>query len=345
MSGLPVMEILERNRKGLVGPVCMLGAPDQAPAAPGGAAVHTLTTDVGHWEAQGGHGRHWYFGYDDPQLPAVFEEVVIFMPKARSELDMRFEWASSRLSPGGEVWLLGGRKEGIAGGAKRFARRFPGAYKADSARHCQLWKARVNEDGVVPPFRVDDWLSDVTVSVGDVTLSLFSLPGLFSEGRLDPGTRLLIETLDTCPRGPVLDVACGNGVIGAWLSSQWPELELTLSDVQWQALTCARWALGDNQRVRVVASDGLSRAGAGYGTIVTNPPFHQGVATDSKVTGTLIEQAPGHLLPGGELWLVANAFLPYPRVLEGAFGGVTVLADNGDFRVYRARREGYSRKK
>ena len=345
MSGFPVLDVFERNRGGIAGTLCMLGAPGQVPAGAGGDSIHTLTTHFGQWEQQGGHGRCWYFGYDDPELPAVFDHVIIFMPKARSELAMRCAWAVSRIRPGGEIWLVGAKKEGIAGGARRFSERFPDAYKADSARHCQLWKARIGEDIAATPFRITDWLSEAPVHIGSESLSLFSLPGLFSEGRLDPGTKLLLGTIAERPQGPVLDVACGNGVIGAWLAHSWPDLELTLTDVQWQAVTCARWAMGDHERARVVASDGLSRAGSDYGTIITNPPFHQGVATDSRVTETLIGQAPAHLAPHGEIRLVANAFLPYSRSLERAFGKVKVLADDGDYRVYQAFREKHSRKK
>ncbi len=34
--------------------------------------------------------------------------------------------------------------------------------------------------------------------------------------------------------------------------------------------------------------------------------------------------------------MVANAFLPYPDLLERAFGGFEILADDRRFRVYRA---------
>lgn len=345
MTGAPELELLERHRDSLSGSVCLVGAPDAFPGRSPTDAVHALTTHFGQWGRQGGHERGWYFGYDDPALPSGFDTVVVFMPKARDELNMRCAWALSRLGPGGEIWLVGAKRAGIAGGARRFLERFPKAYKADNARHCQLWKARAEEADRIPVFDTRDWIRPVREVVEGQTLSLFSLPGLFSEGRLDPGTRLLLETIGQRPRGPVLDVACGNGVIAAWLHRKWPDLELTLSDVQWQALVCARLAFGDTDRVPVIASDGLSQLGSGFGTIVTNPPFHQGVSRDTAVAEGLIRGAPDHLGSQGELRLVANAFLPYPRLIEQVFGTVSILADNGDFRVYRAHRERHSRKK
>lgn len=345
MNGIPALELLGRNRGDLSGAVCMLGAPGPFHPQPPSDSLHALTTDFGQWERQGGHSNGWYFGYDDEALPSSFDTVVIFMPKAKAELSMRCAWALSRVTGGGEIWLVGAKREGIAGGSRQFRERFPEAHKADSARHCQLWKIHLGDDHEAPAFDSRDWISPLEVTVGGQTLSLFSMPGLFSEGRLDAGTRLLLETIEDCPKGPVLDFACGNGVVGAWLSRKWPDLELTLSDVQWQALTCARRAFSGSNRVTVVGSDGLSRLRAGYGTIITNPPFHQGVDRDASVTESLIGQAGGHLAVHGELRLVANAFLPYTRLIEKAFGRVSVLADDGDFRVYQARKQRYSGKK
>ncbi|WP_408713306.1 methyltransferase [Acinetobacter baumannii] len=38
---------------------------------------------------------------------------------------------------------------------------------------------------------------------------------------------------------------------------------------------------------------------------------------------------------GGELRIVANAFLPYPQVLDETFGFHEVIAQTGRFKVYR----------
>ncbi len=51
---------------------------------------------------------------------------------------------------------------------------------------------------------------------------------------------------------------------------------------------------------------------------------------------TLIRGAVRHLNSGGELRIVANAFLPYPDVLDETFGFHEVIAQTGRFKVYRA---------
>lgn len=68
--------------------------------------------------------------------------------------------------------------------------------------------------------------------------------------------------------------------------------------------------------------------------IISNPPFHDGLQTSLEAACALI-RAVRHLNSGGELRIVANAFLPYPQVLDETFGFHEVIAQTGRFKVYR----------
>lgn len=69
--------------------------------------------------------------------------------------------------------------------------------------------------------------------------------------------------------------------------------------------------------------------------IISNPPFHDGLQTSLEAARALIRGAVRHLNSGGELRIVANAFLPYPQVLDETFGFHEVIAQTGRFKVYR----------
>lgn len=69
--------------------------------------------------------------------------------------------------------------------------------------------------------------------------------------------------------------------------------------------------------------------------IISNPPFHDGLQTSLEAAQALIRGAVRHLNSGGELRIVANAFLPYPQVLDETFGFHEVIAQTGRFKVYR----------
>jgi 16S rRNA (guanine1207-N2)-methyltransferase len=92
-----------------------------------------------------------------------------------------------------------------------------------------------------------------------------------------------------------------------------------------------------NAEVR--ASDVGSAAGdERFDVVVSNPPFHQGKATDLTVPRQFIADAAAHLAPGGRLYLVANRTLPYEQVVAEHFGAVRTVHDGRRFKVLAATR-------
>lgn len=345
MSAMPNShEALIRNRARLNGRVALLGASAPALLAdlPFGGVV--MSEHAGHAEALAMQDN-WQvlFGYDHPELAAsAFDTVVIFLPKARAELDLRLELARWLAVPDAKLILLGEKKEGIAGAVKQLKAIAPDAAKVDSARHCQVWTATVSE----PPagFNLADWMEWHSVSHSGCAVDVCGLPGIFSKGELDEGTACLLDTLASSPlkADRVLDFACGAGVIGAWYQTWQKNQGLTVSavdgvDVQSQAVICARKtyerAGADGE---IFASDGLANVAGVWPAIVTNPPFHAGVKTDTSMTENFLREVSRHLKSRGELRLVANSFLPYESLIKRFIGPVERLYEDRRFTVYRA---------
>jgi 16S rRNA (guanine1207-N2)-methyltransferase len=88
--------------------------------------------------------------------------------------------------------------------------------------------------------------------------------------------------------------------------------------------------------IEVKASDVYTSVEGEFDLILSNPPFHQGMENDETVPRRIIEGAPQLLKRGGSLLLVANSFLPYPNLLDRAFGSHRTLAKNSRFTVYQA---------
>lgn len=273
------------------------------------------------------------FGTQVPDTP--FSGAVLFLPKSRELTDYLLTALAARL-PGAPLWLVGEKRGGIERAARQLEP-FGRPRKLDSARHCQLWQVTVDHVPAAPD--LDALARRYPVATADGELQVVSLPGVFSHGRLDVGSRLLLEQLDGLPSGEVLDFGCGAGVLGAALQRRYPASHLHLLDVDAFAVASSRLTLAANALAgQVQAGRGIADAPLGLAAIVSNPPFHQGVHTDYQATEQLLRDAARHLRPGGELRLVANSFLRYAPLIEQHLGPCRVLAERDGFRVYSARR-------
>ena len=328
----PTTEILSWERARLSGRRALIIDPPEP------AALQLLDRDAGSLAWFTHRGRFVALA-DEPDrfgLPVVgdFEVAVLFVPKGREHLLLLATQALARLPVGGELLVVGHNSEGGKSAARALRRAFGYAEKLVSARHCTLSLTR--RPAALQQLTLRHWEQEFEAGV-----RLVSLPGGFAHGRLDEGTRVLLEHLPDDLEGPLLDVGCGAGVLGIRLALDRADLVVQLSDVS----ALADWAarrnvdrLGLADRVIVIASDGYDELGRGYGAIVSNPPFHQGVATELGVTTRLIEQAPQQLRPGGRLVLVANRFLPWPAALDRAFGAHERLYEDPRYLVLTARR-------
>jgi 16S rRNA (guanine1207-N2)-methyltransferase len=278
------------------------------------------------------HGERVSFGVTPPETD--FTAAVVYLPKARELAAYVLNTLASRLG-GRSLFLVGEKRGGIEGAARQLAT-FGRARKLDSARHCQLWEVEVEHPPAAPD--LNSLAERFTLEVPNAApLEVVTLPGVFSHGRLDRGTRLLLNHLNGLDGPHLLDFGCGAGVLGAVLKRRYPEAQLTLLDVDAFAIASARLTLAANKlEAALICADGIAGAPEGLSAIVSNPPFHTGVHTDYRATEAMFMRAAAHLAPRGELRLVANSFLRYQPLLEAHLRTCAVLAEADGFRVYRA---------
>ncbi|KFE51230.1 class I SAM-dependent methyltransferase [Pseudomonas syringae] len=273
------------------------------------------------------------FGVDAPQEP--FDAAVVFLPKSRDLTDYILNALASRLA-GRELFLVGEKRSGIEAAARQLSP-FGRARKLDSARHCQLWQVTV--ETAPQAVTLESLAQHYEVEMEDGPLKVVSLPGVFSHGRLDRGSALLLQNIDKLPSGNLLDFGCGAGVLGAAVKRRYPHNNVIMLDVDAFATASSRLTLAANGlEAEVLTGDGIDAAPMGLSTILSNPPFHVGVHTDYQATENLLRKARQHLKSGGELRLVANAFLKYQPLIEEHLGVCAIKAQGNGFRIYRAKR-------
>ena len=289
--------------------------------------------DIYQQSCQISQAEHHYFGAEYP-CEQKFDGIVIYMPKAKEQAQMLIANLVHCLLPGGQLLLVGDNKGGVKAAPKLMAAYAEYCNKLDSARHCALYGAI--PDKPAKAFTLSQWLKKTSLSVANQQLTISFLPGVFSQGELDPATRLLLEQIDHVPTGQVLDFGCGAGVIGCYLGKLNPQAKVLMSDVSALALYCAELSAKDNGiNAQVVASHGLASIQGPFAAVYTNPPFHTGLQTDYQVSEDFIRRIPAMMSAKAPLYLVANSFLKYPPLLEQSLGKVEWLADTPKFRVYR----------
>ncbi|TWC31362.1 16S rRNA m(2)G 1207 methyltransferase [Pseudomonas sp. SJZ079] len=327
----PRSEVLLRQADLFAGPLLLAGLPadDLLGHLPN---AHGWSWHAGDQAALSSRfaGRS-HFGVTPPTVQ--FDAAVLFLPKSRELTDYLLSALAAQLD-GRELFLVGEKRAGIERAAKQLAA-FGSTGKLDSARHCQLWRARLEQAPPTPD--LEALAQRYSLELSDGPLTIVSLPGVFSHGRLDSGSALLLEHLDNLPTGHLLDFGCGAGVLGAVLKRRYPDSQVTLLDVDAFAAASSRLTLAANHlQAEVISGDGIAAAPTELSAILSNPPFHQGVHTHYQATENLLRQATEHLQRHGQLRLVANSFLKYPPLIEQHLGPCQTLAEAKGFRIYQA---------
>ncbi|MGB5853797.1 MAG: 16S rRNA (guanine(1207)-N(2))-methyltransferase RsmC [Oceanisphaera sp.] len=332
-----VSEMLARNLDVLSQqPLLVCGLlEDNLPAmlADAGPAPRIFTTDYSYYQWQKNQGvTDIEFG-TQPK-PHAASALLLLMPKAKAEAEYLLAACLPLLAEGAQIFIAGDNKGGVKSAPKLLAPYCDQVIKLDSARRASLYQAQLIRTAA--PLKQTSWQKGYIIE--QQQLQVCTLPGVFSAGHLDSGSRLLLDNLKPL-KGRVLDFGCGAGVIGASLLKRHPELMLECIDINALALEATRLTLAENQLdAKVYASDGLSQVTGPFNHIIANPPFHAGLKTFYHTTETLLTTAKDYLAPGGSLTLVANAFLPYPELIEKSFGHCETLAINGKFKIYHATR-------
>ena len=138
-------------------------------------------------------------------------------------------------------------------------------------------------------------------------LELETDAGVFSADRLDPGTRLLLDTAPAPPpTGDLVDVGCGYGPLALVLAARSPAARVWAVDVNERALgLCARNAARAglaNVRAVPPTEPGLP---ARVDAIWSNPPLRIG----KQALHTLLAGWLGRLTPQGSAHLVVQRHL------------------------------------
>jgi 16S rRNA (guanine1207-N2)-methyltransferase len=165
---------------------------------------------------------------------------------------------------------------------------------------------------------------------------------VFSRDRLDIGTRFFLQHLPVKADAiDIIDLACGNGVVGLIAAERNPKARLHFVDESFMAIASAQEnfyrAFAQSREAWFQVGDGLSDfAAQSADLILCNPPFHQQNTIGDQIASQLFKQAKTVLKRGGECWVIGNRHLAYHQDLKKLFGNCTVMASNAKFVIWQA---------
>lgn len=282
---------------------------------------------------------------DLAEAVAGAEVVLLRLPKALAALEKIAETVARVAAPSVQL-LGGGRIKHLNRGMNEvLLRRF-----ADVHASLGHQKSRVLFASRPTPPPTADLMR--TQRHADLGITLTATGEVFAGTSVDRGTGFLLSFADQFPTAAhVLDLGCGNGVLGVVAALRSPSSQVSAVDDSRHAVlsTLATAAAnGVADRVRVWHTDrvGTSGSALGPGTVdlvLCNPPFHRGTTRDSSPAYAMFADAAQALQPGGELWVVFNSHLPYLPALRRLVGRTTVIGQNPRFTVTRSTRPAASR--
>jgi 16S rRNA (guanine1207-N2)-methyltransferase len=187
-----------------------------------------------------------------------------------------------------------------------------------------------------PPAASDE--RQVIVDLVDPPLTLRTDRGVFSYGRLDTGTELLLRQAPSPPdTGVFLDLGCGAGAIALALARRSPDARVVAIDVNERARQlCAANAGGNGlDNVDVAAPDAVDPA-LRFDLIWSNPPIRIGKVTLHELLTTWLQR----MTPTGTAVLVVQKHLgadSLHRWLDDNGWPTERLASSKGYRLLRVR--------
>lgn len=172
----------------------------------------------------------------------------------------------------------------------------------------------------------------------DAKFTISNQANVYSREKLDIGARYFIENLPkVAQNSQVIDLGCGNGVIGLHILAQQPLAHVRFFDESHMAINSAQTNITHNlpqlvEQCQFQLNDCLADVESNSADLILcNPPFHQQTATTDHIAWQMFNDSYRVLKKGGELRIIGNRQLGYHIKLKRIFGNVKLIASNDKF--------------
>jgi 16S rRNA G1207 methylase RsmC len=170
-----------------------------------------------------------------------------------------------------------------------------------------------------------------------------NMANVFAREKLDIGARLFIDHIPPQLNDlNIIDLGCGNGVIGLSVLHQFPDANVHFIDESYMAVCSSKENVSKNfpdsvAQCQFSVNDCLTGLDTeSVDLILCNPPFHQQNAVTDHIAWQMFRDSYRVLKKGGELRIVGNRQLGYHIKLQRLFGNEKLIASSAKFVVHSA---------
>ena len=277
-------------------------------------------------------------------LPSDIDLVVFKIPKSKSLLNYQLLQIKNTY-PDSLIFIAGDRAKEIHSSTLKVFEKHLGstttslAVKKARLVFCQLDQKSKQQS----PFPTIWDLEPTYPATTKFTISNHA--NVYARDKLDLGARYLLQSLPNVAQGAkVIDLGCGNGVLGLTLLAAQPLAEIHFVDESYMAIDSAKTNIEKNlpeqlAQCKFTVNDCLTNINdRNIDFVLCNPPFHQQTATTDHIAWQMFNDAFRVLKKGGELRIIGNRQLGYHVKLKRIFGNYKEIATNNKFVTLSAKR-------
>lgn len=270
------------------------------------------------------------------QYPAEPGVVLIKIPKTLALLEQQLRALRDVVTPQTRI-IAGAKARDIHNSTLALFEKILGTTTTTLAwKKARLINCAFTRPGLAEESQITRWPLEGT------SWTIHNHANVFSRNGLDIGARFFMQHLPENLEGEIVDLGCGNGVIGLTLLEKNPQASVVFVDESPMAVASSRLNVESNlpdalDRCEFMINNALSGVEPfRFNAVLCNPPFHQQHALTDNVAWEMFHHARRCLKINGELYIVANRHLDYFHKLKKIFGNCTTIATNSKFVVLKA---------
>ncbi|MGJ8694095.1 MAG: methyltransferase [Thalassotalea sp.] len=271
------------------------------------------------------------------ELPSDIDLIIYRIPKSKSLLIEQLLTLKAKYTAG-TAFIAGAKVKDIHSSTLKVFEKYLGSTKTSLAvkKSRLVFSQLDNTENLTSPFPTVWPLENTDFAISNHA-------NVFAREKLDLGARFFLAHLPSI-KGvqAVIDLGCGNGVVGLNILAKAPEAKLQFIDESYMSVASAQQNIENNlpdlaKQCTWQVDDCLTNSPpASADVILCNPPFHQQQATTDHIAWQMFNDSYRVLKKGGELHIIGNRNLAYHIKLKRIFGNAKTIASNQKFVVLSA---------